>query len=483
MSSNVVSFPVPDIFKGASINESFGAAWYTFNNPADKEVALDLKTLRARSRALCRNDIAGGIIGNVVTNVIGTGLYLDVVLDARLLGISDTEASAWGRDTERRFSLWANSSDADIEARKIFPAIQQLAFRTLLMDGDAIALLTNIERMNSVSSLRVNMIDPSREDSPYTGDSRFITSGIQKDSNGCPIFFYVQTNQLLEGNLSYRKVPVFHQLLGLRNMVHSFIELRPGQTRGLPFITSVIAKLRKLEKYSDAELGAAVITSFFALAFRKQANNPKAPSFADIMGKAKAAPNERNIHLAPEQQIDLEAGEELEVIKSDRPNSGYGLFVDALFREIAISLNIPKEILVKEFGRSYSASRGAIGEAFKYFLELRNNFAAEFCQPIYERWLFEEVAEGRIKAPGFLNDSIIRRLWCSARWVGPAKGMLDENKEATAAEKRISIGISTKKKEAINYDGSRIEDVYAQRAREAALEEKLINGTEGDLDV
>jgi lambda family phage portal protein len=293
------------------------------------------------------------------------------------------------------------------------------------------------------------------------------------------------TNQQLKGSLNYRKVPYFHQTLGLRNIIHSYIELRPGQTRGLPFISSVIAKLRKLEKYSDAELGAAVITSFFAIAFKKQAAGAKpALSFSDLMGKDKTSTNpvtkERQIHLSPEQQLDLEPGEDIEIIKSDRPNSGYSAFVDAIFREVSISLNIPKEILVKEFGRSYSASRGAIGEAFKYFLELRNNFAAEFCQPVYERWLFEEVAEGRINAPGFLEDSIIRRLWCTARWIGPAKGMLDENKEASAAEKRINIGISTRKKEAINYDGSRIEDVYAQRQHEAELEKGI---EEGETDV
>lgn len=453
-------------YKGASYEEAYGRLWLTFTQPADDELAPVLETLRSRSRALCRNDVAGGIIENVVTNVIGPGLQLDVVLDPVLLGVSPEEADKWGRDVERRFRLWANSQDPDIKNRTDFNAIQRLAFRSQLMDGDAIALLTNIERNNSISSLRINTIDAAR----VSGAEK--NTGIETDTNGMPIKFNVLLPK--EG---YRKIDVYHPI-GLRNIVHSYVEVRPGQSRGYPFLASIIARLRKLEKYSDAELGAAVITAFMALAFTKQeSKNGKTPaSFAEFADGDKTTATETKKHdviLQEGTQVDLEAGEDIKVIKSDRPNTNYQPFTTAIWNEIAMALNIPYEVLIKQFGRSYSASRGAIHEAFKYFLTLRSSFAAEFVQPVYERWLYEEVAEGRIKAPGYLDNPYMRRLWSAARWIGPPKGMLDENKEASAAKTRIEAGISTRKKEIANIDGGNIEDVHNQLKRERKMQAEL----------
>ncbi|WP_022850671.1 phage portal protein [Limisalsivibrio acetivorans] len=465
---------ISDYFKGSSYSDSAGRMWVTPDLTAEEEIDNHLPTLISRSRALCRNDVAGGIIENIVTNVIGTGLTLDVTLDAELLNITDEQANSWARAVERRFKLWAKSQDADNEARKSFAALQQLGFTSQLRDGDAFALLTNYDRPGSISTLRVGLIDASRVGGAYSIYTSSSGSGIIKDKNGTPAYVQMVTP---EGN--ERKIKIHQKETGLRNIVHSYVELRPGQPRGLPFITSIIQKLRKLEKYSDAELGAAVISAFFVLAFKKTPSKggPTPPSFKDIIGNTKETDNpttgSKNLHLEEGQQVDLEEGEELDFVRSDRPNSGYSAFIEAMYREVAISLNIPYELLVKQFGRSYSASRGAIHEAFKFFLKLRENFADEFCQPIYERWLYEEVAEGRISAPGFFTDPLIRRLWCGTRWIGPPKGILDEYKEANASKVRIETGISTRKKEAVNYDGGNIEDVHKQQKREKEMKKEL----------
>jgi len=462
----VVSFPTGNSispFKGASTSEAFGRNWITFTGTADQQILSDLPTLRERSRYLCNNDIAGGIIENIVTSVIGTGLKLDISLDHELLGISKAEALAWRRETMRRFQVWAGSTDPDLENKRSFYGIQRNAFRSMLVDGDAFALLTNLERMGSISSLRINTLDPAKVKSDFSN------SGIVKDKNGMPVQIVVH------GESGVRKLDIYHPL-GLRNIVHSFVDKMVGQSRGLPFIQGIISRLRKLEKYSDAELGAAVITSMLVLAFKKAPKDGgDLPSgLADLFaGGTSKTDSVRDLKITEGTQIDLEHGEEIQDIKSDRPNSGYGAFVDALWREIAMALNIPYEVLVKAFGRSYSASRGAMHEAYKFYMSLREIFATEFVQPIYERWLFEEVAEGRIIARGYLHDPFLRRLWSSARWIGPPKGTLDENKEAQAAKTRIEAKISTREREIAQGDGGNIDDVHNQLMREKEMDKEL----------
>lgn len=73
----------------------------------------------------------------------------------------------------------------------------------------------------------------------------------------------------------------------------------------------------------------------------------------------------------------------------------------------------------------------------------RKWFVGDFCQPIYEVWLAEAVALGRIKAPGFFDDPLVRAAWCRANWIGPVQGQLDPIKEARAAIMLINSGIKT----------------------------------------
>ena len=70
-------------------------------------------------------------------------------------------------------------------------------------------------------------------------------------------------------------------------------------------------------------------------------------------------------------------------------------------------------------------------------------FVDDFCQPVYELFLSEAVARGRIKAPGFFDDPRLREAWCCARWIGPVQGQLDPKKEVEAAILMADRGIKT----------------------------------------
>lgn len=166
------------------------------------------------------------------------------------------------------------------------------------------------------------------------------------------------------------------------------------------------------------------------------------------------AEDETTIELAPGAVIDLNEGEKAHDMNPGRPNANFGGFVEAICQQIGASLEIPYELLMKRFNSSYTASKGALEEAWKMFNMYRDWLATDFCQPVYEEWLTEAVAKGRIKAPGFFTDPVIRKAYCGAKWNGPAKGMLDPIKEATAAEKRVQNGFSTRSDEAMQMTGT-----------------------------
>ena len=112
-------------------------------------------------------------------------------------------------------------------------------------------------------------------------------------------------------------------------------------------------------------------------------------------------------------------------------------------RLVGAALELPYDVLIKEFNSSYSASRGALLEAWKGFKMRRVWIVNSLCKPVYETWLAKAVARGRIKAPGFFDDPLIREAWCGAQWIGPTQGQLDPKKEAEAALMLTNCGIKT----------------------------------------
>lgn len=96
-------------------------------------------------------------------------------------------------------------------------------------------------------------------------------------------------------------------------------------------------------------------------------------------------------HLAP--------GEKVNFGNPNIPTAGFETFVKTLCKLVGAALELPYDVLIKEFNSSYSASRGALLEAWEAFKMRRKWFVDDFCQPVYEMFLAEAVALGRINAP------------------------------------------------------------------------------------
>ena len=152
-----------------------------------------------------------------------------------------------------------------------------------------------------------------------------------------------------------------------------------------------------------------------------------------------------------------------------RPNQAFDGFVMALVRQIGSALGIPAEVLLMNFVSSYSASRGALLEAWKLFHFWRGWWGDNFCQPIYYEWLCEAVLKGRVQAPGFFEDPMIAYAYSWAEWNGPMQGQLDPVKEVKAAALRVENGFSTRQRETAELTGGDWEMNHRQRVKEETL--------------
>lgn len=455
---------------GASKGKKSLLGWISRGGAPDQDITDNLEILRERSRDLFMGaPLSTGALKTYRTNVVGAGLYLNSQIDAEFLDLDEKEADQWERTAEREFNLWAKTCDA---SRMLdFYEQQALAFMAMLMSGDVFVALPLINRPGDLYDLKIALIEADRVNNPPGVNNPNIRGGIEVDQWGAPITYYVAQKHPLDmtqGKIEWKPVPAFGPKTGRRNILHLLEMERPGQRRGVPILAPVIESLKQLSRYSEAELAAAVVSSMFTVFIKS--NSPDQPLGEGIPYDQQVDTDDDNSYeLGSGAIIALGPGEDIHESNPSRPNSAFDGFVTSMCRQIGAALEIPHELLIKHFTASYSASRAALLEAWKSFRMRRAWMVSKFCQPIYEEFLFEAVARGRIEAPGFFDDPAIREAYCGSEWNGPSQGQLDPLKEVSAAKIRVQESFSTRAREAAELTGSDFERTVRQRIKEERL--------------
>lgn len=476
---------------GASHTKKSMRGWTAIVGSPKDDIDVNLPTLRARSRDLFMNAPLGtSALRTSKTNVIGPGLKLKPRIDAKLLGLTDDQADEWEQQVEREFLLWAESKHCDALRMNDFYDLQGVAFLGCLMNGDAFSIFKRAKKTSWMPySLRLHVIEADRISTPWSNvtigagiegknpnNGNSIVSGVEIDNDGAVVAYWIANTYPISTGLDSSKsrewvrVEAFGSKTGCPNILHLIETERAEQRRGVPYLAPVIEALKQITRYTEAELMGSVIASMFTIFVKSKGPSSENPFGSMIPDEQKVAPSDPNVYEMGAGAINiLEPGEEIEVANPGRPNSQFDAFVSALSRYIGAALEIPQELLQKSFQSSYSAARAALLEAWKVFRTRRAWVAKEFCQPVYEEWLAEAVAIGRIKAPGFFNDPIIRRAWSRADWNGPTPGQIDPLKEILAAAKRVELGVSTRERETIEISGGDFDQNVKQQAREVKL--------------
>jgi len=482
---------------GASRTKNSMKGWLARSLTPQEDIDRNLPTLRQRSRSLYMSaPLAVSAIKTNRTNVIGEGLRLKSSIDAGFLGLSPEAAAQWQRTAEREFALWASSKHCDATRVNNFYEIQQTACLSWLMNGDACVLLEYEKPCRDMPyGLRLHLIESDRVSTPNSGghnvnlyatdpdNGNRIFNGVEVDSGNRVVAYHICStypSSSLYARKEWKRIKAFGSRTGTPNVLMIYETERAEQYRGVPYLAPVIESLKQLTRYSEAEMMAAVINGFFTVFITSTREASEFPFMGVVADEDRVSDLERDLELGPGMVNVLRPGEDMKVADAKRPSTNFDAFTTSMAKYVGAALEIPVELLVKHFSASYSASRAALLQAWSAFRMKRAWLAADLCQPVYELFLAEAVSKGRIVAPGFFLDPAVRMAYCRAQWNGPAQGSLEPVKEATAAEKRIALGISTRQKETIEMTGGDFDSNVVQLAREEQMmrEAGLLSGSE-----
>lgn len=480
---------------GASRTKTTLSAWNPIKSSTQADVDSNLASLRNRSSDLyCNSPVGAAALNTSRINVIGAGLKASPKVDYKTLGITAAEAKAWERNTLREFELWAGSTSCDLYRKHNFYDLQDIVYLSYLMDGDAWAAIKyRRPAPNNPYCLRIQLFEAARVCNPGSvsayglscynveminqANGNRIVNGVEIDADGAVVAYWVANRVPLDlANpsrlLEWARVKAFGERTGRPNVLQISHEERPEQYRGVPYLAPAIEVIKQVGRYTGAELTAAIIKAFFTLFFTSKGETNDINDMFDNSYSTETFEDRKEkltgIDLGTGTANLLPEGVDVKAIDGSRSMSTFEPFTNTLLCQVGASLGIPSEVLLSRFQGSYSAARGALLQAAAAFKTRRTWFARDFCQQVYEAWLAEAIAIGRVKAPGYGTDPLITAAWSKAEWFGPVMGMLDPVKEVTGAALRRKYGFSTGEREAAEITGTDYDDNISAIAQENA---------------
>jgi lambda family phage portal protein len=211
---------------------------------ANADHARDGRELRVRSRALVQNVpyVAQGL-RSLVANVVGVGItptWADPLS-------ADKLNSAWAK--------WVKECDAD--GRTNYYGMQAAAYRAMQQDGEVIIRLRPRLKSDGLTVplqlqlLEIDFLDSDKTMELATGGR--IVNGIEYDPLGRASAYWL-FDQHPGDAVRFSRASLVSRRIDAQYIIHLFTPDRAGQGRGFPRIAPVIAWVRDLQLYQDAEI-------------------------------------------------------------------------------------------------------------------------------------------------------------------------------------------------------------------------------------
>lgn len=452
-------------FEGAENDRLRADRWMGSRLSPDAALVEDLETLRHRSREIYRNDTLGGVIDNRVNHIVGTGFTFQsriretagVVNKARAESLNQQIESAFNRvarriDRTRKLSLWQ---------------VCRLAQRCIDVDGELVAVMSDVGDAESLIPLAIEVIDADRlESPPGEVNNPKNRMGIEYDDAGRIVAYHVRKANpfdplTVQDSLKYDRIDA-------SRVVHVFERWFPQQSRGLPWLTRVLNKTRDAKDLDEAEIIACQVQACYA-AFVKGGMGAR--------GAAGAASGTNGGLL--EQDIRpgsikyLSEGQEVSFGAPSRPGNTFAPFMEWIYRRIAGGVNWSYEMMVKNWnGLSFAGGRLALIDAKKESQCRQKLIDEQFLTAVGERIITEIVVLGEvdISPREFERNKHVftAHSWTPPRW----EFAINPQQEVAADIAEINANLVTKA-EKIAERGGDLEEVFAERAKERQAEEML----------
>jgi capsid protein len=458
---------------------------------------LDSEGIRQQVRVLSHNSLQlRALLERDVDTVVAQGLNLSPEPKHEILGLKPEEAEAWSSAIKQRFELWAMSQRSSRNSMYNFFQAQRLMRKSLFRDGELFVLLSYHNDPSLLSPLKFQIIDPSqiREQGftfTGTGFSPNTTSreGIVRNADGEEVAYKVWVNDAhgIPKETVIPRVGISGRLMVLHAMTNNDYA---GQLRGISPFAVCAQDLENILDYTLAQVEKAKNQS--NIVFTVESDTEDAPndpfknlSDAGAGPQLKKAVEQYGATPAPDPNAQNVTEEALEIVCNDiphrnvrrpgamivvhpkgkqrlkaspdtAPSANFNDFVKTIFSYVAAATGQSVETVLMLFNNNYSASRATLILTWRIAEQRRWEWDYYVGGPMYEMWLAEEIAAGRVSCPGWA-DPRLRAAWTAHRYNGLSMPVIDPVKTMQAAKMALEVSATTLEDTSQEYNDSDFE--------------------------
>jgi lambda family phage portal protein len=431
--------------------------WFAPSTSSDAELWSSLKTLRNRSRDLCRNnDYARNALRVITNSVVGKGVTFQSRIKQRR---GDKYDEKLNDQIETLWEQWTEAEYCHTAGRLNFTQLEHLILASIVESGEVLIRLINQQFSDSPVRFALEIIESDQLNESLnltTYQGREIRMGVEVDEWQRPVAYWVHPRHPgdIHQGPAVGNAPV---RIPASEIIHLFITERPNQTRGIPWLASALMRLYNVGGYEESELVAARAQA--AVMGFIQSNDPD--------GLATAQPDgTRQLSLEPGTVEHLYPGETFNGFAPTRPNQALDPFLKFMLRGVASGIGISYAALTKDYtDANYSSLRASELDERDTWQSLQNWLIGTLHKRIYTKWLEAATLGNALSLPGYEIDP---RLFCRPQFSPRGFAWVDPQKDIEASKQAILSGLSTVGRELAS-QGVDYYELIQERKREIEL--------------
>jgi capsid protein len=416
-------------------------------------------------QAYTESDLAQIIVKAHVNWVVGSGLKLqaepiDYIIEQEGFEFDKTKFT---KDTEFRFRLFAKTNDAVYNGMMNFNKQQRILYMNAAIGGDVLV----IDRVGENGLPNRQIIDgifvqdpgaDKLEEARQRGNE--IIHGVEVDKDKRHIRFYVRNKKgefdTVEaiGEESGREVA----------FLYYGSDYRIDSVRGMPLLSAVLEKMKKLDRYNEAIVAGAEEKAKVPWTFEHDQHstgeNPDLSKLGNMISGVDI-PEDANVvdmtaqttaikRTFEKEPYNLPVGASLKKLDSGM-ETDQEAFTTGNFIYICAALETPYEVALMKYVNSFSSSRMA-SQSFLFILQIKRTLFNDGClSKFYNLFLDLQILTGKIKAEGYFTarnkkDVILLQAYRNSRFTGPGVPQADPGKEVKAEVEKMKNHLTTHEK-------------------------------------
>jgi lambda family phage portal protein len=434
---------------------------------ANAEIKQDLQTLRNSARALSRdNPHVREIKRTFRTNIIGPrGIQLrPQVRQLSGDGLDDRRNAIISQE----FNLFCRSDSFDVSGRNSFLSSQWHTPSALVDSGEMYVRIVRGRKFGrSKIPLAFELIEADQIDLEYNAISdrpghRWVM-GHELDEWNRPTRYAVLTRHPGDWEIRSPNVGPKHVFVSASDMIHVYgIEERLNQMRCEPVLTPTIITSHNMKEYQRSHL----------IKKRAQANQLGWIVTPEELN-GELVDNQRTVESEAGLFRRLNAGETVIPPNYGNEDTVYPEVIKDSLRTMAVGTGTNYSTISGDFSEgSYASLRIAVFENRDNWQMLHTAIITQFCQRVYEEFLYAAVMAGVLPSPTFDDYWFRPDRYTQPKWQARSWGLLDSSKDIQAMKDARELQLETHDQQVSNYTGESFENTIDKLASENKYKEK-----------